>query len=120
MYLEDYPINLIDELPQKSGHNATRIIAIVMEYGKDFSGPGNDVFRINRATGEPAEAHHSNFLHPVLYYYDKLPTGKTEWQLLMSKKFIRYDLFMVVFINSDADQHYWLTKFSRILMTKIC
>lgn len=76
MYLEDYPINLIDELPQRSGHNATRIIAIVMEYGKDFSGPGNDVFRINRATGEPAEAHHSNFLHPVLYYYDKLPTGK--------------------------------------------
>lgn len=74
VYLEDYPINLIDELPQKSGHNATRIIAIVMEYGKDFSGPGNDVFRINRATGEPAEAHHSNFLHPVLYYYDKLPT----------------------------------------------
>lgn len=120
VYLEDYPINLIDELPQRSGHNATRVIAIVMEYGKDFSGPGNDVFRINRATGEPAEAHHSNFLHPVLYYYDKLPTGKTEWQLLMSKKFIRYDLFMVVFINSDADQHYWLTKFSRILMTKMC
>lgn len=76
LYLEDFPINLIDELPQRSGHNATRIIAIVMEYGKDFSGPGNDVFRINRATGEPAEAHHSNFLHPVLYYYNKLPTGK--------------------------------------------
>lgn len=76
-YLEEFPINLIDELYKSSGHNATRIIAIVLEYGKDFSGPGNDIFRIDRATGEPAEAHHSNFLHPVLYYYDKVPTGNS-------------------------------------------
>ncbi|XP_062607812.1 FAD-dependent oxidoreductase domain-containing protein 2-like [Saccostrea cucullata] len=75
-YLEEFPINLIDDLYKHSGHNATRIIAIVMEYGKDFSGPGNDIFRIDRATGEPAEAHQSNFLHPVLYYYDKLPTAE--------------------------------------------
>jgi hypothetical protein len=78
-YLEEFPINLIDELYKNAGHNATRIIAIVMEYGKDFSGPGNDIFRIDRATGEPAEAHHSNFLHPVFYYYDKLPTGMLVW-----------------------------------------
>jgi hypothetical protein len=46
-----------------------------MEYGKDFSGPGNDVFRLNRATGESSDAHKSNFLHPVFYYFDELPTG---------------------------------------------
>ncbi|KAK3091462.1 hypothetical protein FSP39_019980 [Pinctada imbricata] len=74
--LEEYPINLIHKLYETSGHQGNRIIAIVMEYGRDFSGPGNDIFRIDRATGEPSEAHTSNFLHPVLYYYEQLPTEK--------------------------------------------
>ena len=59
----------------QSGHDAKRVIVVIMQYGRDFSGPGNDVFRINRATGEPSDAHNSNFLHPVFYYFDKLPTG---------------------------------------------
>lgn len=66
---------MIDKLEQHTGHNANRLIVLIMQYGRDFSGPGNDVFRINRATGEPADAHNSNFLHPVFYYYEKLPTG---------------------------------------------
>jgi len=47
-----------------------------MQYGLNFSGPGNDIFRTDRATGEPSDAHNSNFLHPVFYYYDRLPSGK--------------------------------------------
>ena len=74
-YLEDFPVNLMHELDKQSGHKAQRIIVLVMEYGKDFSGPGNDVFRLNRATGESSDAHKSNFLHPVFYYFDELPTG---------------------------------------------
>ena len=75
-YLEDFPVNLMHELDKQSGHKAQRIIVLVMEYGKDFSGPGNDVFRLNRATGESSDAHNSNFLHPVFYYFDELPTEK--------------------------------------------
>lgn len=73
-YLEEVPVNLIDKLEKHTGHNANRMIVLIMQYGRDFSGPGNDVFRINRATGEPADAHNSNFLHPVFYYYERVPT----------------------------------------------
>lgn len=31
------------------------------------------MLRANRATGDPLAADTSNFLHPVLYYYDKIP-----------------------------------------------
>jgi hypothetical protein len=59
-----------------TGHEASRIIVINMQYGASFSAPGNDIFRLDRATGDPAEAHQSNFLHPALYYYEKLPSGE--------------------------------------------
>lgn len=61
------------------GYNVIRIIVIVMEYGKDFFGFGNDVFRINRVTGEFVEVYYFNFLYFVFYYYDKLSIGKIEW-----------------------------------------
>ncbi|KAJ8317913.1 hypothetical protein KUTeg_003004 [Tegillarca granosa] len=73
-YLEEFPLNLLHQIEEKTGHSAQKIIAVVLQYGTTFSGPGKDVFSINRATGEPAEAHHSNFLHPVFYYYDSVPT----------------------------------------------
>ena len=74
-YLEEVPIQLLDKLPQMTGHNASSVIVVNMQYGPDWSGPGNDVFRPDRATGEFSKAHKSNFLHPVFYYYDKLPSG---------------------------------------------
>ena len=79
-YLEDFPINLLHELPERTGHHVTDlggVIAIVLEYGANFSGPGKDVFRYDRATGDAENADMSNFLHPVVYYYDTLPTGRT-------------------------------------------
>lgn len=75
--LEEFPIKLIGELYKHTGHNHSRAIVMLFEYGKDFSGPGKDIFRESRATGEPSEAHTSNFLHPTFYYYKTLPTGKT-------------------------------------------
>ena len=30
----------------------------------------------DRATGDPSDAHTSNFLHPCFYYYESLPTGE--------------------------------------------
>ena len=73
---EEFPINLLHEFSERSGHQATRVLVAVLEYGPDFSGPGKDIFRYDRATGEPSQAHESNFLHPVLYYYERLPSGK--------------------------------------------
>lgn len=71
---EEFPVQLLDSFPMHTGRTANRTLVVVMEYGPDFSGPGKDIFRYDRATGEPSEAHLSNFLHPVLYYYEQLPT----------------------------------------------
>lgn len=71
---EEFPINLLHDFTKHTGRPASRIVAVVMEYGHDFSGPGKDIFRYDRATGEASEAHTSNFLHPVLYYYKSVPT----------------------------------------------
>jgi len=73
-YIEEFPIHLLHDLHKHTGHPAQTVIAIVMEYGHEFSGPGKDVFRSGRATGDPSEADESNFLHPVMYYYKTLPT----------------------------------------------
>ncbi|XP_071943865.1 FAD-dependent oxidoreductase domain-containing protein 2-like [Antedon mediterranea] len=86
-YLEEFPLQLLHKLPEVSGRNASKVIVLSMEYGKDYSGPGKDVFKPERSTGDPANAHQSNFLHPVLYYYQSLPTEfemitRTEKQVL--------------------------------------
>ena len=76
-YFEEFPVNLIHRLPDCTGRSFDEIIVLNLQYGTNFSGPGKDVFRLDRATGEASDAHNSNFLHPVFYHYKKLPTGKT-------------------------------------------
>lgn len=71
---EEFPVKMIHKFAELTGCNHTRIIVNLMEYGKDFSKPGADVFRQGRAVGSPDIAHESNFLHPVFYYYPELPT----------------------------------------------
>ncbi|XP_019642663.1 PREDICTED: FAD-dependent oxidoreductase domain-containing protein 2-like [Branchiostoma belcheri] len=73
-YLEEFPIRLLPALPKVAGHDGEQFIVVALEYGKNFSGPGKDIFRSDRATGEASDAHNSNFLHPVFYHYNKLPT----------------------------------------------
>ena len=72
---QEYPLKLLAQFEERTGHKAGPMIVLNLEYGANFSGPGNDVFHLERAIGEPSEAHKSNFLHPVLYYYEELPTG---------------------------------------------
>ncbi|KAM4722839.1 FAD-dependent oxidoreductase domain-containing protein 2 [Rhinophrynus dorsalis] len=75
-YLEEVPAGILHVLEESTGrkvHN-TGLFVLVMEYGKNFSGPDKDVFYYNRAIGEAREAWRSNFLHPVVYYYRQLPT----------------------------------------------
>ncbi|KAH9512869.1 FAD-dependent oxidoreductase domain-containing protein 2, partial [Bulinus truncatus] len=73
-YVEEFPIHLLHELPKHTGRNGSAYLVMGMEYGHNFSGPGNDVFSNNRATSDPSQAHRSNFLHPVFYLYSSLPT----------------------------------------------
>ena len=76
--LQEFPISLLARLPSFTGHNVLKeesLLVVFMAYGPNFSGPDKDTFRSDRATGDPLEAHKSNFLHPVFYFYKKLPTG---------------------------------------------
>ena len=52
-----------------TGYPLKECIIQVLEYGKNFSGPGKDVFYKGRSVGQASIAHKSNFLHPVFYYY---------------------------------------------------
>lgn len=59
-----------------TGHHVDSVIVMSMEYGADFSGPENNVFREDRATSQASLAFKSNFLHPVFYYYKHLPSQR--------------------------------------------
>ncbi|XP_058046223.1 FAD-dependent oxidoreductase domain-containing protein 2 isoform X3 [Ahaetulla prasina] len=76
-YLEEYPVGVLQDLEWRTGRKVQNgLFVIIMEYGKNFSGPDKDVFYYNRAVGEPEHAWQSNFLHPVIYYYKQLPTER--------------------------------------------
>eukprot|EP00112_Aurelia_sp_Birch-Aquarium-sp1_P001826 Seg1198.6 transcript_id=Seg1198.6/GoldUCD/mRNA.D3Y31 product="FAD-dependent oxidoreductase domain-containing protein 2" protein_id=Seg1198.6/GoldUCD/D3Y31 len=70
-YFEEFPKGLITDFEKHTGRPLKRSVIVNLEYGKNFSGPGSDPFKEERATGDVKEAHLSNFLHPVLYYYNR-------------------------------------------------
>ncbi|KAM6285631.1 FAD-dependent oxidoreductase domain-containing protein 2 [Spheniscus humboldti] len=76
-YLEEYPVGVLAELETQTGRKAPNgLFVVIMEYGRNFSGADKDVFYYNRAVGEAQHAWQSNFLHPVIYYYKRLPTER--------------------------------------------
>lgn len=76
-YLEEFPVQMLAQLESLTGRRAPHgLLAISMEYGHNFSGPGKDVFFRDRSVGHTQDAWQSNFLHPVIYYYQHLPTGE--------------------------------------------
>ncbi|XP_070703914.1 FAD-dependent oxidoreductase domain-containing protein 2 [Pempheris klunzingeri] len=71
-YVEEFPLQALPQFSSLSGHKVSShgLVVLVMQYGKkkiDFLGR-------NRAETDWTKAWKSNFLHPVLYFYDKLPT----------------------------------------------
>uniref|UniRef100_A0A8C8GY04 FAD-dependent oxidoreductase domain-containing protein 2 n=1 Tax=Oncorhynchus tshawytscha TaxID=74940 RepID=A0A8C8GY04_ONCTS len=73
-YLEEFPLQALPQFSSLSGHQLSKhgLLVLVLQYGlnrTDSLGPG-------RAESEWTRAWRSNFLHPVLYYYDKLPTER--------------------------------------------
>ncbi|XP_059809763.1 FAD-dependent oxidoreductase domain-containing protein 2 isoform X1 [Hypanus sabinus] len=74
-YLEEYPIGILPYLWENTGKRAENgLFVINLEYGSNFSKPEADVFHPSRSVGEPKDAWLSNFLHPVIYFYKRLPT----------------------------------------------
>jgi hypothetical protein len=74
VFLEEVPIYALGDIKGLTGHEPGKTLIFNFEYGKFYSGPGEDVLRSDRVTGNPVEADQSNFLHPVLYYYQNLPS----------------------------------------------
>ncbi|KAK7174350.1 hypothetical protein R3I93_001535 [Phoxinus phoxinus] len=77
-YLEEFPLQALPQLSALSGRPLSDhgLLVLVMQYGlnrTDTLGPG-------RAESEWTKAWRSNFLHPVLYYYNTLPTEKDRRQ----------------------------------------
>nr|XP_057906004.1 FAD-dependent oxidoreductase domain-containing protein 2 [Doryrhamphus excisus]XP_057906005.1 FAD-dependent oxidoreductase domain-containing protein 2 [Doryrhamphus excisus] len=71
-YVEEFPLQALPQFSSLSGHKVSEhgLVVLVMQYGKnkiDYLGQG-------RAVTDWTKAWKSNFLHPVLYYYDTLPT----------------------------------------------
>lgn len=72
-YVEEFLLQALPRFSSLSGHEVSSqgLIVLVMQYGKrkiDYLGLG-------RSQTDWTKAWKSNFLHPVLYYYDSLPTG---------------------------------------------
>nr|XP_040134468.1 FAD-dependent oxidoreductase domain-containing protein 2 isoform X2 [Ictidomys tridecemlineatus] len=75
-YLEEFPMQMLAQLETLTGRPARHGLFVVnMEYGRNFSGPDKDVFFYDRSVGHTEDAWLSNFLHPVIYFYRRLPTG---------------------------------------------
>lgn len=73
-YVEEFPLQALPQFSSLSGHEVSNhgLVILVMQYGKkkiDYLGRG-------RAVTDWTKAWKSHFLHPVLYYYDTLPTGE--------------------------------------------
>ncbi|EEC14554.1 monooxygenase, putative, partial [Ixodes scapularis] len=77
-HVPEYPLSLLKELAAKTGHEGTELMVLAMRLNPDFSGPRKDTFHENRATSDVDKAHLSNFLHPVVYYYDDISQAKVD------------------------------------------
>lgn len=84
-YVEEFPVQAMPVFPLISGHEvSTRgVIVLLLQYGTrniDFLGK-------DRAEKDWAKAWKSNFLHPVLYYYETLPTSEWKYYYILQGMF---------------------------------
>ncbi|XP_037073731.1 FAD-dependent oxidoreductase domain-containing protein 2-like [Pollicipes pollicipes] len=74
LLVPEFPVALLHRFTETTGHTADQLLVLSLEYGDDFSGPEQDTFRWDRAVSDPLHADKSNFLHPVMYFYQHPPT----------------------------------------------
>ena len=94
-YFHEVTISSLVDFESVTGYPLQRCIVMVMEYGGGYSGPGKDVFNPGRATAFANRAHKSNFLHPVLYYYDSPPNGRSRCAKLV------FFVVILIFVASE-------------------
>ncbi|CAF4018527.1 unnamed protein product [Rotaria sp. Silwood2] len=82
-YLEEYPVRLLPHLEEITGYTSNNLLILNMQYGMNYSGAGRDVFAFDRISASVETADRSNFLHPVLYYYDS-PLQETDFDNVKS------------------------------------
>ncbi|CAF1342999.1 unnamed protein product [Rotaria sordida] len=82
-YLEEYPVRLLPRLEEITGYKFDNLLILNMQYGMNYSGAGRDVFAFDRVSASVNTADRSNFLHPVLYYYDS-PLQETDFDNVKS------------------------------------
>lgn len=73
-YVEEFPVQALPQFSSLSGHKVSEhgLLVLVMQYGKKKI----DYLGRSRAETDWTKAWRSNFLHPVLYFYEFLPTGE--------------------------------------------
>ncbi|XP_066563495.1 FAD-dependent oxidoreductase domain-containing protein 2 isoform X2 [Amia ocellicauda] len=73
-YLEEFPLQALAQLTALTGRavGPGGLLVLVMEYGHSLT----DSLGQNRSITDWALAWKSNFLHPVLYYYNTLPSER--------------------------------------------
>lgn len=74
-YIEEYPVKLIHKFSEVTGIDTRnkQVLVVLLQYGEGFHGPEEDVFRVDRAATDPEYADYSNFLHPVVHYFQEIP-----------------------------------------------
>lgn len=74
-YIEEYPVKLIHKFSEVTGIDTRnkQVLVVLLQYGEGFHGPEEDVFRVDRAATDPEFADYSNFLHPVVHYFQEIP-----------------------------------------------
>ncbi|UJR13885.1 hypothetical protein I4U23_000892 [Adineta vaga] len=82
-YLEEFPLRLLPRLEDITGYTSNNILILNMQYGMNYSGAGRDVFAFDRVSASINTADRSNFLHPVLYYYQS-PFNETDFEHIKS------------------------------------
>lgn len=87
-------------------------LILTLEYGANYSKPGGDVLRADRATLSATDPALSNFLHPILRLYDWSQSAVPLQVLHLAEDFrteflhpVRHQNPLRMFLNSVLDGH---------------
>jgi len=76
-YYEEFPIKNLKDFAYYAKMDKTEemksSIVLCKDYGRNFSGPGMDVFGPSRVVTSPDEAANSKYLHPWIYLFNNVP-----------------------------------------------
>uniref|UniRef100_A0A914DVJ9 Uncharacterized protein n=1 Tax=Acrobeloides nanus TaxID=290746 RepID=A0A914DVJ9_9BILA len=76
-YYEEFPIKNLKDFAYYAKMDKTEemkpSIVLCKDYGRNFSGPGMDVFGPSRSVTSPDEAANSKYLHPWIYLFNNVP-----------------------------------------------